>query len=143
MLHEKESMMLKARQLTWLVVIALAMWGLATLYIYWLPSAFMSPIRSAIGFLTTLPIAWFSVLTIRYVAGLEPEQLLTGVGVVGAIAMMIDGVALCFLPQVYAQDPAVFRPASAWLLWGYGLSLAIALAMSMHQSTARHRRDAR
>jgi hypothetical protein len=109
------------------------MWLLATLYIHWLPNVFLSPTRSALGFVTTLPIAWLSVVAIRYIARLTPQQLLAGVGVVGAIAMMVDGIVLRFLPQVYSQDPSVFRPASAWLLWGYGVSLAIAVAMSLRK----------
>jgi len=126
--------MLKAGQFARLVAAALAMWLLATLYIHWLPNVFVSQTRSAIGFVTTLPIPWLSVVAIRYIARLTPQQLLTGVGVVGAIAMMVDGIVLRFLPEVYSQDPSVFRPASAWLLWGYGVSLATAVAMSLRSA---------
>ncbi len=114
-------------RVTILVAVGLGLWLLATLYIHFLPQAFTSPIHSALGFVTALPLGWLSIRLIRRCARLAPSQLVAGTALVGAVAMMIDGLALRFFPSVYATDLAVYRPASAWLLWGYGVSLAIAL----------------
>jgi hypothetical protein len=44
--------------------------------------------------------------------------------------MMIDAVALLWFSWVYGTDEKTMRLAAAWLLWGYGISLVIALCAS-------------
>jgi hypothetical protein len=118
------------------VTLGLALWGLATLYIHFLPRAFTSPVHGAIGFVTALPIGWLSIRLVRRCARLDRSQLVAGVALVGAVAMMIDGLALRFFPEVYSGEQEVFRPASAWLLWGYGVGLAIALWLAREAKAA-------
>jgi hypothetical protein len=110
-----------------LMVLGFVLWLLATLYIHFVPRAFTSPLHAAIGFITALPIGWLSIRLVQRCARLDRSQLVAGSALVGAVAMMIDGLALRFFPWVYSGEPEIFRPASAWLLWGYGVSLAIAL----------------
>ena len=110
-----------------LLLVSVGLWVLATLYIHFVPSAFTSPLQSALGFLTAVPIGWLCIRLVRRSAKLDRRQLVSGTALVGAVAMMIDGLALRFFPQIYSSNPDVFRPVSAWLLWGYGVSLAIAL----------------
>lgn len=116
-----------AARIAILLFLGLGLWLLATLYIHFVPAAFTSPLHSSLGFITALPIGWLSIRLVRRCARLERSQLVAGTALVGAVAMMIDGLALRFFPWVYSGAPEVFRPASAWLLWGYGVSLAIAL----------------
>jgi hypothetical protein len=110
-----------------LLMLGVGLWGLATLYIHFVPAAFTSPLHSSLGFITALPIGWLSIRLVRRCARLDRSQLVAGTALVGAVAMMIDGLALRFFPWLYSGAPEIFRPASAWLLWGYGVSLAIAL----------------
>jgi hypothetical protein len=128
--------MLMRGQIGRLLALSLVLWVAATLYIDLLPGALTHPIRGPVGFLASLPVGWLSVLLARYVGRLAPRQLLAGVGLVGALAMMIDGVALRWFPSVYGSDPVAVRLGAAWLLWGYGVSLAIAVVMS-----AQHERS--
>jgi hypothetical protein len=125
--------MLNKVQVLSLVTVGAIFWILATLYIHFLPGAFTNPVQGAIGFITTLPIAWLSVLLTKWVGRLSAEQLLLGVGIVGAFAMMIDGIALRWFPVAYSGDPLTLRLGAAWLLWGYGVSLCIAILMSVHE----------
>jgi len=110
-----------------LVDLGLGLWLLATLYIHFLPRAFSSPLHSALSFITAVPLGWLSIRLVRRLARLARSQLIAGAALVAAVAMMMDGLALRFFPWVYSNDPDVLRPASAWLLWGYGVSIAIAL----------------
>jgi hypothetical protein len=123
--------MLNKVQILVLTGLSVIFWVLATLYIRLLPGAFTGPIQGPIGFITTLPIAWLSVLLTRSVARLSATQLLPGVAIVGALAMMIDGIALRWLPYVYSNDQMIVRLGAAWLLWGYGVSLCVAFLMSI------------
>ena len=122
--------MLSGMQIARLLALSFGLWVVATLYIHLLPNALISPVRGSIGFITTLPVAWLSIWLTRVCGGLRPGQLLAGVAVVGAAAMMIDGLALRWFSAVYGSDPLAVRLGAAWLLWGYGVSLAIALVMA-------------
>jgi hypothetical protein len=122
--------MLTGLQIARLAVLSVVFWVAATLYIGLVPGAFSGSVRGVIAFATTLPVAWLSVLLTRRVGRLAPAQLLSGVALVGALAMMIDGVVLRWLPSVYGSDTEVLRAGAAWLLWGYGVSLAVALGLS-------------
>jgi hypothetical protein len=112
-----------------LIALGLAMWGAATLLIRLWPAAFTDPLLGAAGFAAMLPVGWLSVWLIARLAGLTPDRVMAGVAVVGATAMCIDGVVLRWAPLVYG-DGDLPRLAGAWLLWGYGVSLAIALTFA-------------
>src|SRR5205823_7423737 len=88
------------------------------------------PVRGAIGFVATFPIGWLSVRLARRLACLSRETLVRGIALASVVAMLIDGAALRWAPWVYAADDTVIRFGSAWLLWGYGVSLGIALLMA-------------
>lgn len=122
--------MLSARQIAILILVSLAMWIAATAYIRLLPAALLDPLMGGLSFVTTLGVGWLSVVLIRAAAGLSREQLLGGVALVGAVAMMIDGLVLRWAPAIYGADETVVRLGAAWLLWGYGVSLGIALLMA-------------
>ncbi|MCP5412975.1 MAG: hypothetical protein H6924_12800 [Alphaproteobacteria bacterium] len=72
-------------------------------------------------------MAWVSVWLVLKLGNLAPRELPAGAAFVGSIAMMIDGAALRFAPWLYGTDDNVLRLGAAWLLWGYGVSFAIAL----------------
>jgi len=121
--------MLQTRQVLVLIALGLAFWGLATLSIRWSGHAIVEPVAGAVMFATSLPVGWLSVRLTRSLAGLSGEQLVPGVMLAGALAMLIDGAVLHWAPQTYGPDDLVVRLGSAWLLWGYGVSFAFALVM--------------
>lgn len=122
--------MLSKAQLAILVLFSAVLWVAATAYIRFYPAAFIDPMHGVISFITALPAGWLSVYLTKLVARLEPGQLLPGIAVVGATAMMIDGLVLHFAPATYGGDDTVVRFGAAWLLWGYGVSLGIAVIMA-------------
>ena len=128
--------MLTPAQTIRLVFVALALWLVATAYIRYLPDAFTGEVPGSLGFVTSFPMAWASIWLVQRLGALAPGQLLSGVSLVGAAAMMIDGAALRFFPQAYGSDPLVLRLGAAWLLWGYGVSLGIALIWAGRSVTA-------
>lgn len=121
--------MLSGRQVAILVLLGLALWGAATAYIRLLPGMMADPLAGDLSFVTAIPMAWLSIILVRRAAGLSRDQLMAGVSVVGAAAMLIDGAVLHWAPAVYGTSETVVRLGAAWLLWGYGVSLAIALLM--------------
>jgi hypothetical protein len=129
--------MLARWQVVVLIVMGAVFWLVAAVWVRWFPLAFTDPIRGTIGFVTTIPIGWLSVLFTRRVAHLSREQLLTGVSVASVVAMLLDAVALRWSPSMYAPTDAIIRFASAWLLWGYGVSLGFAVMMGSRAGGSR------
>lgn len=127
------------RQLFRLTLLSGALWIVATLYIRLFPHAFTDGALGTVGFLAAVPVGWLSVRLVRWVGGLGPDQLIAGVAWVGAVAMMIDGAALRWFASAYGDQALAVRLGAAWLLWGYGVALAVALATSARPATARAR----
>ena len=130
--------MLSKNQFVVLVLLSCVLWVAATLYIRFLPTSLILPVSGSLAYVTTFPIAWLSVWLTKAVGRLSADQLLPGVAVVGAVAMMIDGVALRWFSGVFSPDDTTTRLGAAWLLWGYGVSFAIALivARQLRRKTA-------
>lgn len=120
-------MTLTFRQVCICVLLATIFWGLATLFIRFVPDSFTDPVWGTMGFITALPVGFFCVWLICRLANLSPEQSLAGCFVVIADSMLMDGIALRWFPALYAADDHVARLGAAWLLWGYGASAWIGL----------------
>jgi len=128
--------MLKVSQIAILTALAASFEIVTVLYVRWFPHTFTDPLRGAVAFAAAIPVGWMSVRLLQRAARLLPEQLLAGVCLVGALAMIADGAILHWAPGLYGPDDTVLRFASAWLLWGYGVSIAIALSLA--SAAAKH-----
>jgi len=119
--------MLRKTQIALLVSLGIALWILVMLNIRLRPEAIVDPLRGSLLFVVAPLGGWLSVWLCKFVGRLAVEQLLPGVALVGAVAMMMDGAALKWFSGLYGSDERVLRIAAAWLLWGYGVALAVAL----------------
>ena len=119
--------MLGRTQIGRLVALGAVLWFLVALYIRFRPGAFQEPVSTAILFVTAPITGWLSVLLCRSVGRLSANQLLPGVALVGAVAMMLDGVALRWFSGIYGFDERALHLGAAWLLWGYGVAFAVVL----------------
>lgn len=128
--------MLTPKQFCVLGVFAVALWGAATAWIRFFPAAITDALMSDLGFAAGVPIGWLCVRGARRLAGLAREQLVTGTAFVVGCATLIDASALRWAHPLYGRDGTgdLFRLGSAWLLWGYGASLMVALAMAYSPS---------
>jgi hypothetical protein len=122
--------MLSTRQVTILIAIGLSLWGLSALYIRLVPQAFLEPLWGTVMFIATPVSIWLNIGLVRRMAWLSKAQILPGVCVVGAVALMSEALGMKWLPFIYNADPDLLRSGSAWVFWGYGLSLGFALIMS-------------
>jgi len=111
------------------VVLAVLFWGVATLAIHFLPGSMTGPVSGTAGFIASIPVGWACVRLTRRAAQLSASEIPAACLLVVAVATCIDGAVLRFLPHLYAADEQTCRFAAAWLLWGYGVSGFVALAM--------------
>jgi hypothetical protein len=111
-------------------LLAAVLWFLVTLNIRLMPNTLMDPVAGPMSFVMAVPGGWISVWLTKWVGRLSWDQVLPGVAVVGAVAMMMDGTALRWFPALYGLNDTTVRLGAAGLLWGYGVGLGVALVMA-------------
>jgi len=92
------------------------------------PERTLDAARALRGFWTAPLGGLISVWLCKAAGRLKPEQLLTGVAVTGAVAMMLDGWAMRWAPQIYRASDRGLMFAGGGLLWGYGVAFVVAVA---------------
>jgi hypothetical protein len=119
--------MLRRNQIWLLMVLGIVFWAVVMINIRLRPQAVLDPIQGLVPFIAAPLLGWVSVWLCKRIGRLSAEQLLPGVALTGAVAMMIDGVALKWWSGLYGIDEQLLRVAAAGLLWGYGVAFAVAV----------------
>jgi hypothetical protein len=120
--------MLKLWQVAALTGLGIVLWGFVTFGIHANPAAVIAPDKGVRGLIMGPVGGVVSVLLCKLAGRLGDDEIVLGVCVVGAVAMVLDGIALRWLPALYTGDERVLHLAGADLLWGYGVGLLAALA---------------
>lgn len=76
-------------------------------------------------FASSVPIAWILVKISATIGKVEGGDLLTAVALISLTAMLLDGIALTWFQNWYGLEQTQLLLASAWILWGAGVGLAI------------------
>ena len=128
---------LRRGQVASLATLGVALWLLFALLIrYSIPAGlFGSTAASALLFAAAIPGAWLLVQLCRRTAPLTPEQSGPGVAGAASAALPCDGVALTWAQSLYGDDPTSVLLAAAWLLWGVGACLAVALLVARRKAS--------
>ena len=69
-------------------------------------------------FLATIPLTWGLLRLAMAMGRVRGAAVLPALAVMSLVAMMLDGVALTRVPQLYGVAPDAVGMAAAWLLWG-------------------------
>ncbi len=122
------------RQSTILIVFGLAFWLAAALFIRLAPYGLWDGgVGTMMLFAFTVPVALLSVKVAKRVAGLAPDQVLPGVAIASAAAMLCDGIGLVWW-SIYGESDRL--PGAAWLLWGVGMILFAAFFHARRQGSS-------
>lgn len=109
------------RQITILIAFGLVLWFVAALFIRLAPfELFQGGANTMLLFAVTVPLAWPAIQADKRIAKLSPDQLLPGVAIASAAAMLCDGIGLIWW-SIYGEADRL--PGAAWLLWGVALFL--------------------
>jgi hypothetical protein len=130
--------MLSKTQICLLISLGIALWALVTLNIRLRPDSLLDPIHGLIPFVAAPLGGFLSVWLCKVVGRLSANQLLPGVALVGAVAMMMDGAALKWFSGVYGFDEKILRLAAAGLLWGYGVAFFVAVVWAARSQRQLH-----
>ena len=121
-----------------MTIIGVVVWFAAALFIrYYETMLFGAPSQNlAILYAANIPVCYVSVLIAQKLAKLSAQSLCAGLCVGNAAALLLDGLALVWAPQLYsmAASPVPYR--SAWLLLGVCWLLASAVIISRRQLSA-------
>ena len=132
--------MLRPWQVAALAALAAILWAIVTYGLRAHPAADPWSAKGLISFWTAPIGGLVSVWLCKFVGRLSADQLLPGVSVVGAIAMLMDGAALQYFPHLYGSDLQATFFGAGGLLWGYGMGFAMALVW-VWIATARRGRE--
>ena len=125
------SLTLSRGQIAILIGLGAALWLLAAVLI-----KILSPLGVHEGgwrvllYALIAPGTYPFVLFTAWVAGLARDQIFTGYAVATMTAMLLDGMALAWLPQLYGSTVEDAANAGAVILWGAGLGLVIAALLN-------------
>lgn len=124
--------MLARRQILIVLSLGMTLWLVFTLAIRWTPFLFDQGLLNALLYLASLPAAWLLVSLIGRVAGLAETELLSGIALAICAASLCDGIGVAWFSTLYGSDPDHHRLGAAYILWGAGVFLLIALIRSQH-----------
>jgi len=76
-------------------------------------------------FMSSIPIAWVLVKASAIIGKVEGENVLKATALMSLTGLLLDGIALTWFQNWYGLEQTRLLLASAWLLWGVGVSLAV------------------
>ncbi|MCV3272253.1 hypothetical protein [Roseobacter sinensis] len=113
---------------------------LATGVALWLLAAVLLRLLGPLGIYEGSARLWTYVLIIpgtvpfiylvRWIARLGPEHTVLGVAIVTAMAIVCDGIALAWAPEIYGEGLATAAGAGATILWGAGVGIFLACLLN-------------
>jgi hypothetical protein len=117
-----------------LAIFGTILWFIAAMLVRILgPLGALSGVWRMVTYTLVVPGTIPAVLLARPIARLRRDQTATGITVVTAAALLLDGVAFAWFPMLYASDPASQLAGAAVILWGAGVGLVLGLAMNQQQ----------
>ena len=122
---------LSTRQIGTLAVIGAVLWFIAAILLRNIGplGAFEGGNRVLLYALTipgTIPFIWMT----QRLARLASNQIAIGIAIVTATALLLDGVAVAWFPQLYGYELAQVTSSAAAILWGAGVGLMLAFLMN-------------
>ena len=110
--------------------------------VFWLVAAFFirlagPPLFSlaspwlAVLFAASFPISWLLITMCLALGGVPRCAALVPVTIMCVTGLLLDGIAISRFPSLYGASPEQVMLGAAWLLWGVGVLLLLALWMQL------------
>ena len=119
------------RQTLVLVIIGAALWFLAAIILRAItPMGALDGPARFITYALVIPGTAPFVFVTKMLARLRSDQIFTGVAVVTATALLIDGIVVAWFPAVYGGALPQVTNCAAAILWGAGVGLVLAFMLN-------------
>jgi hypothetical protein len=121
---------LSSGQIVVLVVYGVILWFAAAMLVRTLgPMGALDGKWAMLTYLLVIPGTVPVILAARQLAKLSSGQTLTGIAVVTATALLLDGIAHAWCPSIYGTDDALIVKGAAAIFWGAGVGLILTFIM--------------
>ena len=131
MTHSSQTQPLTTKQMIILALYGAVLWFLAAMLVRTIGP--MGALDGSARIITyalvipgTIPAIWIG----RAMAGLARDQTATALIVITATALLLDGIAHAWFPNLYGSDPALIVKGAAVIFWGAGVGLVLGLIMN-------------
>jgi hypothetical protein len=131
MTHSSQTQSLTTKQMIILALYGAVLWFLAAMLVRTIGP--MGALDGSARIITyalvipgTIPAIWIG----RAMAGLARDQTATALIVITATALLLDGIAHAWFPNLYGSDPALIVKGAAVIFWGAGVGLVLGLIMN-------------
>ncbi len=126
---------LTSAQIAILAIYGTILWFLAAMLVRNIgPMGALDGVWGLAAYALVIPGTIPAVLLARPLAKLRHDQMAIGIAVVTATALLLDGVAHAWFPELYGTDPALIVKGAAAIFWGAGVGLVLAFIMNKEDS---------
>jgi hypothetical protein len=123
------------KQTTAMIIIGFTLWALAAVILRMiLPMGALEGANRAITYAVVIPATAPFVLITKTVAKLRSDQIFTGMAIVTATALLIDGIVIAWFPAIYGDNLTDVIKCAAAILWGAGVGLALACIFNTREA---------
>jgi hypothetical protein len=114
-------------QISILAIYGAVLWFLAAMLVRTIgPMGALDGVSGIIVYALVIPGTIPAIIAARPLAKLRRDQTVTGISIVTATALLLDGVAHASFPVIYGTDPALIVKGAAAIFWGAGVGLVLA-----------------
>ncbi|WP_197076701.1 DUF5367 family protein [Hymenobacter terrenus] len=115
-----------------LIALGVVFWLAAALFIRLFGPAVFSENnpKLILVFVLAFPVSYGFILISKKLGNLQKPEILRAVTIMTTTATFLDGVALAWFRQLYAQSFEVALYGAAWILWGVGAGLLLGYCLT-------------
>jgi Family of unknown function (DUF5367) len=88
-------------------------------------------------FVLVFPLTYIFLLVTKLVTKVPYTKMLLPVVIMTLTAALLDGIALAFFRNLYAQSFEVALHGAAWILWGVGIGLLFAFILNNRNNESK------
>lgn len=121
---------LSRRKMTMIGVFGLSLWLAAALLLRAIgPLGVYDGMARVVLYLAIIPGTYPALVVLRRLAGLAEGQMVHAMAFGTAVAILMDGIALAWFPNLYGAGADLHAGAGGTILWGGGVGLALGFWM--------------
>jgi hypothetical protein len=131
---------MKSSKLILLIILGIVFWFIAAMTVKLLGNAVFTEhnLYRLLMFAATFPISFVFIQITVKVASLKKAEILNAVVIMTITATFLDGIALTWFRQLYAESFEIALYGAAWILFGAGVGLLFGYVMTDETSNDTH-----
>lgn len=126
-----KSLSLTQTQLIRVITMGVILWFAAAMLLRWLgPMGVHEGMWRVLMYALIIPGTLPFVFLVKRIAGLQDHQVALGYAAATTAAMLCDGLALAWMPDLYGGSAELVAGAGAVILWGAGVGIVLAFLVN-------------